>query len=89
LTTLEALLLDDAGLPCLDARNVVRFSVAGDAHLLDNLGTVGGSRVVQLANGRAWITLRAHGNCIAGISSQGLPSSFLTLSNSNTATSES
>ncbi|HEX4153970.1 MAG TPA: glycoside hydrolase family 2 TIM barrel-domain containing protein [Acidobacteriaceae bacterium] len=79
LITLEALLVDEAGLPCLDARNVVRFSIAGDAHLLDNLGTVGGSRVVQLANGRAWITLRLHSNATAGVTTQGLPSALLNL----------
>jgi beta-galactosidase len=83
--TLEALLLDAAGVPCLDARNVVRFSTAGDGQMIDNLGTVGGSRVVQLANGRAWITIRAHGECIAGISSNGLPSTFLKLAGSNVA----
>jgi len=77
--TIEALLVDKAGIPCLDARNVVRFSVAGDGQMIDNLGTVGGSRVVQLANGRAWITIRTHGQCVAGIASQGLPSAFLPL----------
>jgi len=81
--TVEALLVDANGVPCLDSRNVVRFSVAGDAQMLDNLGTVGGSRVVQLANGRAWMTFRAEsrtqGECVAGISADGVPPAFLTL----------
>jgi len=69
--------------PCLDSRKVVRFSVAGDAQMLDNLGTVGGSRVVQLANGRAWMTFRAtsktQGECVASINADGVPSAFLKL----------
>ena len=81
--TVEALLVDGNGVPCLDSRKVVRFSVAGDARMLDNLGTVGGSRVVQLANGRAWMTYRAtsetQSECIAGVSADGVPPAFLTL----------
>ena len=81
--TVEALLVDANGVPCLDSRKVVRFSVAGDAQMLDNLGTVGGSRVVQLANGRAWMTFRTksrtQGECVAGISADGVPPAFLTL----------
>jgi beta-galactosidase len=75
----EALLVDANGLPCLDSRKVVRFSVAGDGEMVDNLGTVGGSRVVQLANGRAWMTFRTDGDCIAGITADGVPPAFLTL----------
>jgi beta-galactosidase len=79
--TVEALLLDDAGVPCLDARNVVHFSVAGNARMIDNLGTVGGSRVVQLANGRAWITIETQSaGSIVGIDSKGISSAFLTIS---------
>jgi beta-galactosidase len=55
--TVEATLYDAKGILCLDARNQVRFSVAGGAKLIDNLGTPRGSRVVQLYNGRAQITL--------------------------------
>lgn len=75
--TVEALLVDASGVPCLDSRKVVRFSAAGDAQMLDNRGTVGGSRVVQLANGRAWMTYNIKGDCIAGISADGLPPAFL------------
>jgi beta-galactosidase len=56
--TVEATLYDAKGILCLDARNQVRFSVAGGAKLIDNLGTSRGSRVVQLYNGRAQITLQ-------------------------------
>lgn len=77
--TIEALLVDASGVPCLDSRKVVRFSAAGDAQMLDNLGTVGGSRVVQLANGRAWMTYSVKGDCIAAISADGVPPGFLTV----------
>lgn len=75
----SAVLVDAAGVVCLDARNVVRFSVAGDGRMIDNLGTVGGSRVVQLANGRTWITVQTHGACTVGISTDGVPAAFASL----------
>jgi beta-galactosidase len=77
--TVEALLVDEAGVPCLDSRSVVHFSAAGDGEMLDNLGTVGGSRVVQLANGRAWMTYRVGGGCVASVGTDGVPAAFLTL----------
>jgi beta-galactosidase len=77
--TVEALLVDASGVPCLDSRRVVRFSGAGEAQMLDNLGTVGGSRVVQLANGRAWMSYRSTGESVAGISADGVPPAFLTM----------
>ncbi len=77
--SVEALLVDASGVPCLDSRKVVRFSAAGDGQMLDNLGTGGGSRVVQLANGRAWMTFQTRGDCIAGISADGVPPAFMTL----------
>src|SRR5208282_2300552 len=56
--TLEARVFDKDNVPCLDAANVVRFGLTGDGRLLDDLGTVDGSRVVQLSNGRAQISVR-------------------------------
>jgi beta-galactosidase len=53
----EAQLLDGKGILCADARQVVRFDLAGPGRLLDNVGTPGGSRKVELANGRARITV--------------------------------
>lgn len=77
--TVEALLVDQAGVPCLDSRAVVHFSAAGAGQMLDNLGTVGGSRVVQLANGRAWMTYRTSGECVVGITADGVSPTFLRL----------
>jgi beta-galactosidase len=55
--TVEAKLYDADGILCLDARNRVHFSIAGDGSLIDNLGTPSGSRIVELANGRIRTTL--------------------------------
>jgi beta-galactosidase len=77
--TVEAKLYDGKGILCLDARNDVRFSLAGAGRLIDNLGTSRGSRELQLYNGRAEISVMAEGGCILGIVSEGLPSAFLNL----------
>jgi beta-galactosidase len=77
--TVLATLVDEHGVPCLDARDVVRFSLAGPGRLLDNLGTPWGSRVVQLANGRAEITIESRGDCMAGVSAKGIPAAFCSL----------
>ncbi len=53
----EVKAFDANQLICLDARNRVRFQIAGDGKLNDNLGTSTGSRVVELYNGRAEISL--------------------------------
>jgi len=78
--TVEARLLDANGVPCLDARNVVRFGLAGNGRLLDNLGTSTGSRALQLYNGRAEITLQTQsGKSMVSVSSAGLPAAFVTV----------
>jgi len=74
IVTVEAKLYDAKGVLCLDAKNVVRFSVAGVGTLIDNQGTPDGSRVVQLYNGRAEISLRRGGGKSAvGVVSEGIP----------------
>ncbi len=78
--TIEATLRDANGSLCLDARNVVRFSVAGSGCLIDNLGTSTGSRVIQLYNGRARISLKRNGGAsTAGVASEGFPPAFATV----------
>jgi len=54
-------LFDAKGVQCLDSRQRVRFGLAGDGLLLDNLGTSRGSREVELYNGRAMISLQTNG----------------------------
>ena len=78
--TIEARVSDKAGVPCLDAANTIRFGVTGDGKLLDNLGTSTGSRVVQLYNGRAQISLQLAGRAVASVASNGLQTEFLNLS---------
>lgn len=80
-TVLEATLHDEHGTLCLDARNVVHFSVAGSGRLRDNLGTASGSRTVQLTNGRARITVERQPGlaCTAGVASPGLPTATASL----------
>ncbi|HWW77431.1 MAG TPA: hypothetical protein VNZ44_18660, partial [Pyrinomonadaceae bacterium] len=68
-----------AGVPCLDARNVVRFGLTGDGRLLDNLGTSTGARKVELYNGRARISAELKGAAVASVSAEGLPTAFLKL----------
>jgi beta-galactosidase len=64
----------------LDSRNAVRFSLAGDGTLLDNMGTARGSRELQLSNGRAEISAIHKNGCTIGVACEGLPAAFLKLS---------
>jgi len=73
-----AQLLDSNGVLCLDARHQVRFEISGDGTLIDDLGTVKASRVVELCNGCAWISLkRNRGTSQVSVSSKDLPTAFL------------
>jgi beta-galactosidase len=79
--TVEAALLDANGRLCLDARNRVRFGCAGDGRLIENLGTNRGSRVVELSNGRALISLlRNGGKSEVSVSAKGIPAMLLAVS---------
>jgi len=77
--TVGVTLHDSNGTQCLDSRKVIRFSLAGDGKLIDNLGTARGSRELQLYNGRAEISLTRHGGSVIGVASDGLPPAFLNL----------
>ncbi len=81
--TVEATLYDATGVLCLDAKNRVRFSVAGPGTLIDNQGTSNGSRVVEMCNGRSEITLVTNGKrCTAGVAAEGVPAAFYLVSDS-------
>jgi beta-galactosidase len=80
IVTVRATIHDAAGVLCLDSRNAVRFSVAGDGKLIDNLGTAKGSRELQLSNGRAEISVAARDGCTVGVACEGVPAAFLRLS---------
>jgi beta-galactosidase len=76
--TLETQLHDEEGVLCLDARNQVRFELAGDGTLIDDLGTDTASRVVELYNGRALISVKRNGGkSQVSVSSKEIPSAFL------------
>jgi beta-galactosidase len=77
--TVEAKLVDAKGVMCLDARNFVRFGLAGDGRLIDNLGTSTTARKVQLYNGRAQINIKRTGRSVISVSSEGLPTAFLNI----------
>lgn len=78
-STLEVRALDARGVLCLDARNFVRFAVAGDGRLIDNLGTSTTARKVELYNGRAQISVQRKGKLVVSVSSEGLPTAFLNI----------
>lgn len=79
--TFEATLFDASGVLCLDARDVVRFSLAGAGKLIDNLGTSTGSRVVQMYNGRARISIdRNGGPSTVSVVTEGISPAFVSIS---------
>jgi beta-galactosidase len=75
----EARLFDAKGVLCLDSARVVRFSLSGAGKLIDNLGTTRASRELQLANGRAEISLVSNGACKIGAAVGGLPAASLAI----------
>jgi beta-galactosidase len=92
--TVEASIYDAAGILCLDARNQVRFTLAGDGKLIDNLGTTRASRVLQLSNGTASISIdtgtptqpSSRAESVVGVTAENLPPAFLTIpTRSNTS----
>jgi len=75
--TVEAKLYDAKGVLCLDARNRLRFNIAGLGTLIDNRGTPKASRVVEMCNGRAEISLtRNEGGSVVGVSTTGIKPVF-------------
>jgi beta-galactosidase len=56
---------------------LLRFSLAGEGRLIDNLGTTRASRELQLSNGRAEISLSSIGTCTIYAAVEGLPSASL------------
>lgn len=73
IVTMQVTLLDDKGIPCLDAVNFIRFGLTGDGKLIDNQGTSTGSRYVQAYNGRAIIRVQTNkGHSVISAKSEGL-----------------
>ena len=80
LLTVRVRLLDEHGVPCLDAADWVRFGLTGDGKLIDNQGTSTGSKLIQAANGQAIIRLHTNGgHSVVSAKVGQLPSIFLDL----------
>ena len=76
----DAEVLDAGGNRCLDSRLSIRFGLAGAGRLLDNLGVMGGSRQVEVANGRAHIRFERQGGAsVLSVSAKGISTAFLTI----------
>jgi beta-galactosidase len=75
----EVRAVDAAAVLCLDARNFVKFDIAGDGKLIENLGTSTTVSKVQLYNGRAMIGVDLKGTAVVNVKSDGLPTAFLNL----------
>jgi beta-galactosidase len=75
----EAAVYDTDGTFCPDAcAAFVTFGIAGDGRLVDNQGTVRGSRYIQLANGRARIVMEpGAGGAMVSVSSAGLRTAYM------------
>ncbi|UDQ98461.1 glycoside hydrolase family 2 TIM barrel-domain containing protein [Lentisphaerota bacterium WC36G] len=80
IATIEVMAYDKNNIKCLTAKNVIRFELAGDGKLIDNLGTVRASRKVQLANGRATIQIKLNnGVSSLAVKSKNLPTKIINL----------
>ncbi len=78
IATLEVKLFDANNVLCLDAINLVSFSLVGDGELIRDQGTSTGSAKVQLYNGRAIIKMKTNGaKSVVSVQSKGIPTVFL------------
>jgi len=78
--TLEVKLFDSKKVLCLDAINLVAFSLIGDGELIKDQGTSTGSAKVQLYNGRAIIRVKTNAaKSVVAVQSKGIPTVFLNL----------
>ena len=78
LVIVEVTIVDQHGTPCLEARNRVRFRIAGAGRLNDNMGTSTGSRVIELHNGRAALSISSGREpSIISAETDGMPPAFL------------
>lgn len=76
--TLEVKLFDANNVLCLDAINLVSFSLVGDGELIRDQGTSTGSAKVQLYNGRAIIKMKTNqAKSVISVQSKGIPTVFL------------
>ena len=80
IVTIQAKLTDDKNVQCLDAANWIRFGLAGEGELMDDMGTSSGSSYVQLYNGRALIKVNTkQGKSVISAKVEGVPTAFINL----------
>lgn len=79
IATLHVQLVDSNGVRCLESDAFVYFDIAGDGQLIQNQGTARASRKVQLANGRAQISINAEGKSVVTVKSKGVPTEFVSI----------
>ncbi|MDA3892708.1 MAG: DUF4982 domain-containing protein [Salinivirgaceae bacterium] len=76
--TVCAKVYDKNGVYCADSKEMVEFETAGNAELIDDLGTWDGSRKIQLYNGRAFMKIiLKKGNAIISVKSAKVKATFL------------
>ncbi|MBN2486544.1 MAG: DUF4982 domain-containing protein [Bacteroidales bacterium] len=76
--TVCAKIYDSHGVFCPEANNLAEFETAGNARLIDNLGTSDGSRKVQLYSGRAFIkVILEPGFSTVSVKSEGIPAAII------------
>lgn len=59
-----AQICDAQGVPCLDSKDWIEFSIIGNGRMYQNQGTATGSRRIQAANGKASVRVEAKGRFI-------------------------
>ena len=80
IVTIQAKLLDDKNVQCLDSASWIRFGLTGDGELISNQGTSSGSRYVQLYNGRAIIKVKTkNGRSVVSAKVESVPTAFINL----------
>ncbi|HEX9016554.1 MAG TPA: glycoside hydrolase family 2 TIM barrel-domain containing protein [Chloroflexota bacterium] len=78
-TRFSVQLIDTDGHPVVNDRRRVGFRLLGRGRLIDNLGTVSGSRVVELANGRAAISVEVWGPASVEVEAAGISNTRFSL----------
>jgi beta-galactosidase len=80
IATLEVKMFDANNVQCLDAINLVSFTLVGDGELIRDQGTSVGSAKVQLYNGRAMIKVKTNNSkSTVAVQSKGMATVFLNL----------
>lgn len=76
--TVCAKVYDENGVYCANSKEMIEFETAGNASLIDNLGTWDGSRKMQLYSGRAFMKVKlTKGNAVISVKSENIKADLL------------